>query len=63
MNRLTNYMESQKLAKQFLNSAENAKELEKAFHLIARSLHYQMTACNNLASLLFERKRSFKKVA
>lgn len=60
MNRFTSYLDSQKLAKQFLIIAEeNVKkgETEKAVKHLASAVREQMTACNNIASLYFERRK------
>ena len=60
MNRFKNYLDSQRLAKQFLVSANEFQvkgELHQAVKMLAGAVREQMTACNNLASLQFERKR------
>ena len=58
MNRLKNYLYNKSLAKQFLVSAEKASEdPERAIRLLVQALEYQITATNNLASLLFEKRR------
>lgn len=61
MNRFTNYLESQKLAKHFLmladDEAKNGETAKAARHLVL-AVKNQMTACNNIASLYFERRKT-----
>lgn len=60
MNRFTAYLDSQKLAKLYLRSAEDhhkKNEDHKAIGALHMAVLYQMTACNNIASLYFERRK------
>lgn len=60
MNRFTNYLESQKLAKILLVQAEQELEkgdVKKALRDALRANREFMTATNNIASLFFERRR------
>ena len=60
MNRFKNYLESQRLTKMFLVAArelnDKGKTLE-ALSSVIRALSHQVTACNNIASLYFERRK------
>ena len=60
MNRFTNYIESQKLAKHFMLVAEESAtkgDTDKAVKNLVSAMREQMTACNNIASLYFEHRK------
>lgn len=67
MNRFTNYLESNKLAKQWFNTARDRAlgqggrikgvDLEGAVIALVNAAEYQQTALNNVASLYFERRK------
>lgn len=60
MNRFSNYLDNQKIAKAFLQSATDAiraHETERAVGFLVEAVKYQMTASNNIASLYFEGRK------
>lgn len=60
MNRFKSYLDSQKLAKMLLLQAREELEysrMEPAIRDLIKAVEYQMTACNNIASLHFESRK------
>jgi hypothetical protein len=67
MNRFSAYLDNQKLARHWFNTARDRAngqggrvkgvDLDGAVIALVNACEYQMTACNNIASLYFERRK------
>lgn len=67
MNRFSAYLDNQKLAKQWFGVARDRAnghgerikgvDLDGALIALVNACEYQMTACNNIASLYFEHRK------